>query len=291
MEGPGGHATAAEVVERELLVALRAGLPLSRVDTPALVAALLPPEAMQAPTGEASAEGRLERIIQQSSGMDTDSTLALFGFGKGAQLKNLTSRRQLAASLAGYEVHHYRKRIEPRVIARLAYEVEQLADARGWHLSVRPPFLRENQEMTEPSDFLEALALDRERLISEIWAAAFALHAVLIELALSSRRVIDAHVDLIARRAAAIHLRGVYMSLFYEQEMGDLDASGSAVHALNYAGKLPMVRGWELEHAQARIDHGATEDECVNDPQLAESFYGSWLAFINDAHIRKETNV
>ncbi|MGH4013656.1 MAG: hypothetical protein ACRDSL_06925 [Pseudonocardiaceae bacterium] len=40
---------------------------------------------------------------------------------------NLTVRRELAAAEAGHEVHHFRKRVEPKLVAQIAWEL--LADA------------------------------------------------------------------------------------------------------------------------------------------------------------------
>src|SRR5437764_9723245 len=52
---------------------------------------------------------------------------ALFGLPPAATGQNLTVRRDLAAAEAGHEAHHFRKRVEPKLIEKVAWEL--LADA------------------------------------------------------------------------------------------------------------------------------------------------------------------
>lgn len=48
----------------------------------------------------------------------------LFGLGEGAGL-NLTGRRRRAAAILGYEEHHFRKRVEGRLVRGVAWECFQ----------------------------------------------------------------------------------------------------------------------------------------------------------------------
>lgn len=59
---------------------------------------------------------------------------ALFGLPPADPGLNLTVRRELAAEAAGHEVHHFRKRVEPRLIEKVAWEL--LADADRFTRSV-----------------------------------------------------------------------------------------------------------------------------------------------------------
>lgn len=43
---------------------------------------------------------------------------ALFGLPPAEPGQNLTVRRELAAAAAGHEVHHFRKRVEPKLSDR-----------------------------------------------------------------------------------------------------------------------------------------------------------------------------
>lgn len=45
---------------------------------------------------------------------------ALFGLPPAEPGQNLTVRRELAADQAGHEVHHFRKRVEPKLVEKIA---------------------------------------------------------------------------------------------------------------------------------------------------------------------------
>lgn len=105
---------------------------------------------------------------------------ALFGLPPAAQGVNLTSRRQLAAELAGHEVHHFRKRVEPRLVEIVADEL--LADAERF---ARPVFVAPRlavsaeREVIVRDPFAWEVA-EHEEHLSRMWAAIYAARAALL---------------------------------------------------------------------------------------------------------------
>ncbi|WP_165956618.1 hypothetical protein [Kribbella antibiotica] len=105
---------------------------------------------------------------------------ALFGLPPAAQGLNLTSRRELAAELAGHEVHHFRKRVEPKLIEMVAAEL--LTDAERF---IRPTLIAPRlptpagRESIVPDPFAWEVA-EAEVHLARLWAAIYAARAALL---------------------------------------------------------------------------------------------------------------
>jgi hypothetical protein len=105
---------------------------------------------------------------------------ALFGFGSGAGL-TLTDRRHRAAALAGYELDHFRKRIEPKICRQLAWQLHQ--DGLRY---VRRGGGSAPIETSGPTPSIQAEHIERpdtaehEALLSRIWSDVYGLRAELI---------------------------------------------------------------------------------------------------------------
>lgn len=116
---------------------------------------------------------------------------ALFGLPPAEPGQNLTARREQAAEQAGHEVHHFRKRIEPRLVEQIAGEL--LADAdrftRSPLIAPRLAPVTARQPVT-PDPFAWEVA-EHEEQLSRLWSAIYAARAEL----LAVERLISLHAD------------------------------------------------------------------------------------------------
>ncbi|GAA3001761.1 hypothetical protein [Actinokineospora diospyrosa] len=105
---------------------------------------------------------------------------ALFGLPPATPGMNLTARRALAAERAGHEVHHFRKRVEPRLIATLTAEL--LADAdRFTHAPLIAPRLAPvSARQPVLADPFAWEVAEQEEQLSLLWSAIYAARAELL---------------------------------------------------------------------------------------------------------------
>ncbi|MEU7912520.1 hypothetical protein [Microbispora bryophytorum] len=116
---------------------------------------------------------------------------ALFGLPPAEPGQNLTMRRERAAELAGHEVNHFRKRVEPKLIERVAWEL--LADAdRFTRLPVIAPRLAPagSRQPVQADPFAWEVA-EHEEHLCRLWSALYAARAEL----LAAERLISLDAD------------------------------------------------------------------------------------------------
>jgi hypothetical protein len=105
---------------------------------------------------------------------------ALFGLPPAEPGQNLTVRRRQAAEQAGHEAHHFRKRVEPRLVETLAWEL--LADAdrftRSPMIAPRLAPVAERQ-LVQPDPFVWEV-VEHEEHLSRLWSAIYAARAELL---------------------------------------------------------------------------------------------------------------
>jgi hypothetical protein len=122
-----------EDVEEAVRRLLRRGLPVMPSDVDPALLGLRGIVARAAdPSEEGSRLAALDGTLRGLLARFPDARYApaartLFGLPPAEPGQNLTVRREVAAAQAGHEVHHFRKRIEPRLIEHVAWEL--LADA------------------------------------------------------------------------------------------------------------------------------------------------------------------
>ncbi|MBV9142077.1 MAG: hypothetical protein JO115_14375 [Pseudonocardiales bacterium] len=109
-----------------------------------------------------------------------DAAKALFGLPPAEPGSNLTLRRAAAAKVLGKEVHHFRKRLEPQVLAEVAYALtrDAAAQARPW--ANPPPVRPGTQRRRLPSDVFAWAAAEHEEALTRLWACVYALRAELL---------------------------------------------------------------------------------------------------------------
>jgi hypothetical protein len=108
-----------------------------------------------------------------------DALEGLFVVARGG--RTLTQRRIYAATALGYDVHHFRKRIQPKLLDELAWQlyqdslqyVQRARDGPPFEASGHTPLITE-QHLTHPE------TADHEVLVSRIWSDVYGLRAELI---------------------------------------------------------------------------------------------------------------
>jgi hypothetical protein len=105
---------------------------------------------------------------------------ALFGLPPAEPGQNLTVRRDLAAEQAGHEVHHFRKRVEPKLIEQIAWEL--LADADRFTRSpmIAPRLAPITGRQSIQADPFAWEVAEHEEQFSRLWSAIYAARAELL---------------------------------------------------------------------------------------------------------------
>jgi hypothetical protein len=165
---------------------LRHGLPVTPASTDAVLLDLrgIAARAID-PADEASRTAALDGTLRGLLARFPDTRYAaaaraLFGLPPAEPGLNLTARRELAAGQAGHEVHHFRKRVEPKLIEKVAWEL--LADADRF---TRTPMIAPrlapmaDRQPVQADPFAWEVA-EHEEQLSRLWAAIYAARAELL---------------------------------------------------------------------------------------------------------------
>lgn len=165
---------------------LRRGLPVTRASVDAVLLDLRGVVARAVdPADEASLvtalDGTLRGMLARfPDGRYAPAVRALFGLPPARPGLNLTVRRELAAAVAGHEVHHFRKRVEPKLIEKLAWEL--LADADRFTRSpvIAPRLAPVAARQPIPADPFAWEVAEHEEQLSRLWSAIYAARAELL---------------------------------------------------------------------------------------------------------------
>jgi hypothetical protein len=137
------------------------------------------------PTDEASRTAALDGTLRGLLARFPDTRYAsaaraLFGLPPAVPGQNLTVRRDLAAIEAGHEAHHFRKRVEPKLIEKVAWEL--LADADRF---IRSPMIAPRlaaatgRQPVQPDPFTWEVT-EHEEQLCRLWSAIYAARAELL---------------------------------------------------------------------------------------------------------------
>ncbi|GAA3729600.1 hypothetical protein HDA32_000009 [Spinactinospora alkalitolerans] len=111
-----------------------------------------------------------------------EAARALFGLPPGRPGTTLTARRAAAAAAAGHEVHHFRKRVEPRLVDRLAWMLQQDAEQFGTTRVAAPRLTPAGAPPQLPRDVFAWELTEHEEQLARVWAAIYALRSELLAL-------------------------------------------------------------------------------------------------------------
>ncbi|MDQ3763884.1 MAG: hypothetical protein M3460_20425 [Actinomycetota bacterium] len=177
-------------VENEVVAGLqrllKRGLPVTPASADAVLLDLRGIVARAAnPTDEASRTAALDGTLRGLLARFDDARYALaaralFGLPPAEPGQNLTVRRELAATAAGHEVHHFRKRVEPKLIEKIAWEL--LADADRFTRSalIAPRLAPVTSRQPVPADPFAWEVAEHEEQLTRLWSAIYAARAELL---------------------------------------------------------------------------------------------------------------
>jgi hypothetical protein len=186
---------------------------------------------------------------------------ALFGLPPAEPGQNLTVRRELAATAAGHEVHHFRKRVEPKLIEKIAWEL--VADAERFTRlpMIAPRLAPVSRRQPVPADPFAWEVAEHEEQLTRLWSAIYAARAEL----LAAERLISLDADqadiihttvTAAWRWAAARAEAIgYRTAF------DADSDGSADELVALAGWTPILTPAQASRLTEAADGGATREQ------------------------------
>jgi hypothetical protein len=126
-------------------------------------------------------DGTLRRVLARLEPEESrEAAKALFGLPPARPGLSLTRRREVAAGLLGREAHHFRKRMEPRILAAVAYAVEREAAARSRPWASPPPVRPSSERRCLPKDVFAWEAAEHEETLTRLWACVYALRGELL---------------------------------------------------------------------------------------------------------------
>lgn len=189
----------------------------------------------------------------------------LFGAAPGAAGRTLTERREKAASAAGYEAHHFRKRIEPQICDRLANALA--ADAAEVGVRAAAPRLTQpRRPLRLPTDVFAWEAAEHEEALSTLWADVYALRAALLAVArLASMSGAD-HPDtwkatgLALYRTALAHRTVLTYKAAYGPQLLGADPGTPPEELVTLAGWQPNLDSELVVLLASAIEHQATDE-------------------------------
>ncbi|HET9255121.1 MAG TPA: hypothetical protein VFO16_07955, partial [Pseudonocardiaceae bacterium] len=262
---------------------LRRGLPVTPVSADAalldlrgIVARAIDPT--DAASRTAALDGTLRGLLARFS--DTryaPAARALFGLPPAEPGQNLTVRRELAATAAGHEVHHFRKRVEPKLIQKIAWEL--LADADRFTRSalIAPRLAPVSIRQPVPADPFAWEVAEHEEQLTRLWSAIYAARAELlaverlISLGADRLDIINTAVTAAWRWAAACAEAISYCSAFVPEP----DTSPDELVAL--AGWTPMMTEAQASRLTEAAIGGASREQFTAALHSETALANTWV--------------
>ncbi|MEU4194863.1 hypothetical protein AB0E69_23395 [Kribbella sp. NPDC026611] len=200
-------------------------------------------------------DGLLRRLlVHYPDDVLGEAARVLFGLAPGTRGKNISERREQAARDAGYDADHLRKRIEPKILRQLAWQLHQ--DSQNYVPRGRdaPPRLEPSGDtpVITKGDVSSKESAEHQELLSRLWAHVYALRAEILrverlkawpydatEPALSQEKL-DAAIE--ARRRQVAYVKR-YVALYIER-YGHAIAHGESEFT---ADALLRLAGWQQD--------------------------------------------
>lgn len=128
-------------------------------------------------------DGLLQRLLAYfPDDVLSEAARVLFGMTPGTRGTTLTQRREQAARETGYEADHFRKRIEPKIVRQLAWQLHQDSQnyiSRTKDLPPRPEISGDTPYISQ-GDVSGKEKAEHEELLSRLWARVYALRAEIL---------------------------------------------------------------------------------------------------------------
>lgn len=245
-----------EDIARSVRQLLRAGLPLGDeiadpvlLDLRGVVARSVDPDSRL--DRVASLSTLLERlIVRYPDDVLGEAARTIFAVTPGTRGTTLTERRARAATEASYDHEHFRKKIEPKIVQRIAWLLHQdaqqytprdsgLRDSTPYEVSGDTPYISRDDLSSQDN-------AEREEAISELWGYVYFLRAAILRVerlkAITSadadeQRSLD---EAISQRDALIQSLQILIRRYIDQ-YGETLMSGKAEFR---AAQLLRLAGW-----------------------------------------------
>ena len=181
----------------------------------------------------------------------SEAARVLFGLTPGTRGKTLTDRREQAAREAGFEADHFRKRVEPRIVEMVAWQLHQDSQnytPRDQSRRLQPPQLEASGDtpvITKGDVSSRDYSIYQEDL-SLLWSEVYRVRALILrverlkqwpydetEPALSRKHLDEAVLE---RDVANAALKGVIRDFIGKH--GEIVAHGQAEFAVEGLGRL-----------------------------------------------------
>jgi hypothetical protein len=181
--------TADDPLPGELRALLRAGLPVRAERCgPALLGLRGVRARSQRPEEPGSRARALDGLLrEQLDRMENVELVAsarlLFGLVSSTSGATLTARRQAAAAAAGYEEHHFRKRVEPKLLALLAWQLRRDSENFTIRHGTPPELHAAPRRLVLPADVFVWEAADHQHALAMLWGSVYLLRAELLTVA------------------------------------------------------------------------------------------------------------
>lgn len=176
-----------DTLAAEVRALLRAGLPLRTEQCgPALLA--LPAVRARARGDDPDSRVRaLDALLREQLDRVEHRDLAaaarlLFGAAPGTSGATLTARRAAAAAAAGYEAHHFRKRVEPKLTGLVALQLHRAGEEAAL-FTTAPDLRAASGRPVLPADVFAWEATEHQQALATLWGAVYLLRAELLEVA------------------------------------------------------------------------------------------------------------
>lgn len=219
------------------------------------------------PTDEASRTAALDGVVRGLLARFPDTRYApaartLFGLPPAEPGQNLTVRRDLAAEQAGHEVHHFRKRVEPKLIETIAWELLADADRFTRSAMIAPRLAPPTGRQPVQADPFAWEVTEHEEQLSRLWSAIYAARAELLAVerlvSLRSDRMDILHA---AMNAAWRWATARAEAISYTTAFADPEYSPDDLAAL--AGWTPALTPAQVSRLTRAASGGASREQFV----------------------------
>lgn len=245
-----------EELARSVRRLLRAGLPLGDgVDDPVLL------DLRGVVARSVDRDSRLDRVASLSTLLErllvrypddvlSEAARTIFGVTPGTRGTTLTERRARAADESNYDPEHFRKKIEPKIIQRVAWLLHQdaqqytprdsgLRDSTPYEVSGDTPYISRDNLSSQDN-------AEREELISELWGYVYFLRAAILRVERMKATATQDPDDMARYEAAAAERDTLIRALQvlirrYVDEYGEIIESGNAEFR---TAQLLRLAGW-----------------------------------------------
>ncbi|MER5319047.1 hypothetical protein [Streptosporangium roseum] len=180
---------AVDVLVDEVRVLVRFGLPVRPDRAGGRLLGLSGVRARALDPNDAASRARaLDVVLREELGRLENAELAaaarlLFGAETATSGAKLTARREAAAAAAGYEVHHFRKRIEPKICGLVAWQLRRTSEVSDAALPAAPALHASGRPLVLPADVFAWEAAEHQHALAALWGTVYQLRAELLTVA------------------------------------------------------------------------------------------------------------